>query len=352
MNNNLDNNVFYTVPDEPRAPLEITKTEADPKEARRHFSCIGWGYTVLVLGLMVTAYAMQYAVAYLCPWVFSDWWWNWLLSIVPLYAVGLPLLWLILRRADTAPHNSLCVNAYAVTEQKPPFTFGKWMLLLVIGLGCMYGGGLVGNIIMSVLSEIVGYDYANGLNSLVDSSPLWMTFLGTCIIAPLGEEFLFRKLLIDRTRGYGDMTAILLSGLLFGLFHGNLFQFFYAFLLGMILAYVYTRSGNLWWCVAMHAVVNFLGSIVIPAIGSVIPVDVSEITSIWPILATLFLLAWEFGLIILAIVLFCVFWHRRKLSPAAAPLPGKGIAPVVLNAGMIACLIVMTLLLALSLIPG
>jgi len=348
--NDMDN-VFYTAPREPDESPVITQEQADPKEVRRHFSLIGWGYTVLLLGMMALATAIQLVIAELWPWLFAAWWMNWFLSLVPLYGIGLPLLWLILRQADRAPHNALCVDAYAVTQKKPPFTFGKWMLLLTIGLGCMYAGGIAGNIIMNILSEITGYDYANHLNSMVNDSPLWMTFLATCIIAPLGEELLFRKLLIDRTRRYGDVAAILLSGLLFGLFHGNLFQFFYAFLLGMILAYMYTRTDNLWWCVAMHAVINLLGSIVIPAIGSVIPTDGSEITSIWPILATLFLLAWEFGFIIVGIVLFCVFWHRRKLSPSAVLLPGKGMAPVFLNPGMVVCLACMIGITVLGLIP-
>ncbi len=348
--NDMDR-VFYTASEEPCEPPVITQVQADPREVRRHFSMIGWGYTVLLLGMMALTSIIQLVVIELWPWLFEAWWMSWFLSLVPLYGIGLPLLWLILRQVDTAPHNPLCVDTYAVTQKKPPFTIGKWILLLVIGQGCMYVGSFAGTITMNILSEITGYDYANGLNSLMSGSPLWMIFLATCIIAPLGEELLFRKLLIDRTRRYGDATAILLSGLMFGLFHGNLFQFFYAFLLGMILAYMYTRTDNLWWCVAMHAVINLLGSIVIPAIGSVIPTDGSEITSVWPILATFFLLAWQFGFIIVGVVLFCVFWHRRRLSPAAVALPGRGVAPVILNVGMIVCLACMIGITVLGLIP-
>ena len=64
------------------------------------------------------------------------------------------------------------------------------------------------------------------------------------IVGPIFEEWLFRKQLIDHTRKYGEKTAILLSGLAFGLFHMNLFQFFYAFLLGLMFGYVYTRTSS------------------------------------------------------------------------------------------------------------
>ena len=346
------NQTFYTTPQDPNEPNLLPRNMIDPVATRRHFSLIGLGYLLLMVGLLLASYAIQFAFLFLWRDALSAWWMNWLLSLVPLYGVGLPLLWLILRRVPTSPHNRDYTNSYRVTSDKPRFTFGHWMVLLVIGLGCMYAGGLAGNIIMSILSAIMDYDYANGLNAIVGESPLWMTFIGTCICAPLGEEFLFRKLLIDRTRGYGDMTAILLSGLLFALFHGNLFQFFYAFLLGMILAYVYTRSGNLWWCVAMHAVVNFLGSIVIPKLAELMPADGVSFTSPVQILVTLFMVFWQYGLIIAAIVLVCALWNRRKLSEGSTPLYREnGPSLTLLNVGMIACLVMMCLMLATSLIP-
>lgn len=52
------------------------------------------------------------------------------------------------------------------------------------------------------------------------------------IIGPIFEEILFRKILIDKTIKYGARISIIISALLFGLFHGNVNQFFYAFLMG------------------------------------------------------------------------------------------------------------------------
>lgn len=346
------NQTFYTAPEEPVQFDLLPRNTIDPVATRRHFSMIGLGYLLLIVGMFVGSYAIQFAFLFLWPDALSAWWMTWILSLLPLYGVGLPLLWVILRRLPTSPHNPDFINGYRVTADKPRFTFGHWMVLLVIGLGCMYAGGLVGNIIMSILSAILDYDYANSLNAIVEESPRWMTFLGTCICAPLGEELLFRKLLVDRTRGYGDLTAILLSGLLFALFHGNLFQYFYAFLLGMLLAYIYTRSGNLWWCVAMHAVVNFLGSIVIPELAALMPEDGVSFTSPLQVVMTLFLVIWQYGLIIAAIVLVCVLWNRRKLSAGSTPLYREnGPTLALCNVGMIACLVIMSLMLAVSLIP-
>ena len=346
------NQTFYTAPDEPNDPKLLPRSMIDPVATREHFSQIGLGYLVMMVGLFVTSYAVQFACLFWWPEVMSAWWMNWILSLFPLYGVGLPFLWLILRRVPTSPHNLEFTNSYRVTADKPRFTFGHWMVLLVIGMGCMYAGSLASQIIMTILSAIMDYDYANGLNTLADGSPLWMTFVGTCICAPLGEELLFRKLLLDRTRGYGDLTSILLSGLLFALFHGNLFQFFYAFLMGMLLAYIYTRSGNVWWCVAMHAAINFLGVIVTSWLLDFLPADGVSFTSPMQILVTLCMVIWQYGLIIVAIVLICALWNRRKLSVGTTPLYREnGPSLTLLNVGMMACLAFMCLILLVNLIP-
>ena len=350
LHNAFMNNTFYTPTDSFESPL--LPPSADPAEARKTFSRIGLAYAVLTLTLQVVAIAAQYLLLALAPRILSAWWINWVFSLVPLYGVALPVMWLILKRVPSAPHNSdYAVNRLSSVE-KPPFHFGHWMILLIIAFGCMTAGGLVGNITMSILSAIMDYDYANALSEMVDTSPVWMTFFATCICAPLGEELLFRKLLIDRTRRYGDLPSILLSGILFGLFHGNFFQFFYAALVGMLLAYIYTRTGQYWWCVVMHAVINFMGSIVMPALANLLPEDLVSFTSPLQPFVYLFIVMWQYGMLIAGIVLFCVLFSKRKLSKGAEPLYRENAARVmVVNVGMILCLAVMALLMAINLWP-
>jgi membrane protease YdiL (CAAX protease family) len=281
----------------------------------------------------------------------SEWWMSWVLSLLPLYGGALPIAWLVLRRIPTTPHNHDFICRGAAVE-KPPFHLGHFLLLLIIAFGCMTAGGLVGNIVMALLSSFMDYDYANALADIVGQSPIWATFIGACICAPIGEELLFRKLLIDRTRRFGDLPSILLSGLLFGLFHGNLFQFFYAAAVGMILAYLYTRTGKYRLCVAMHAIINLVGSIVTPNLAAMLPEDMMSFTNPVQPFIYLFLLLWQYGVLIAGIVLFCTLLSRRKISRGITPLYREnGASLMFLNVGMIACLAAMLFIMAVNLIP-
>jgi membrane protease YdiL (CAAX protease family) len=345
------NNTFSTQNDPFESPL-LPSPSADPASTRRVFSLIGLAYAVLTLGHQLTAFACQYLLARLAPAALSSWWLPWVLSIIPLYTVALGLAWLILKKVPVSPHNTdHALNATAAVE-KPPFHLGHWVILLIIAFGCMTAGGLTGNITMAILSSILDYDYANALSAIVDQSPVWMTFIATCICAPLGEELLFRKLLIDRTRRYGDLPSILLSGFLFGLFHGNLFQFFYAAMVGMVMAYIYTRTGKYWWCVAMHAAINFMGSIVNPALVSLLPEDLMSFENLLQPFVYLFILIWQYGMLIAGIILFCILFSRRKLSRGPERLYRENAASLMLgNPGMIAAIAVMGLVMAINLWP-
>lgn len=84
--------------------------------------------------------------------------------------------------------------------------------------------------------------------------------LMTVLIAPVCEELMFRKLMLDRIRNYGEKTAIFFSALCFGLFHGNLTQFLYAFSVGLFLGYVYCKTGKVIYTMIMHAMLNLISS--------------------------------------------------------------------------------------------
>ena len=57
-------------------------------------------------------------------------------------------------------------------------------------------------------------------------------------------------------------TAVLFSVMAFGLFHGNLSQFFYAFGAGLLFGSIYVRTGRLRYTVTLHILVNAIGSLV------------------------------------------------------------------------------------------
>jgi hypothetical protein len=167
---------------------------------------------------------------------------------------------------------------------------------------------------------------------------------------------LFRKLLIDRTRGYGDTIAILLSGLLFGLFHGNLFQFFYAFLVGMVLAYVYTRTGRYLPCVAMHAAINFMGSVVTPLLSRrLIPYleDPEAILNLFSdppaLLCYAALMLWQYGMLVAGLALLATRYRRRALSRGGCPLDGER-TNALCNPGLAACAAVMAAIMVVNLL--
>ena len=92
--------------------------------------------------------------------------------------------------------------------------------------------------------------------------PLAVNIVCVCLLGPLCEELLFRGLVAGRLARYGQAPGAFVSALLFALYHANLEQFFYAFLLGLLLAYVYYRTGLLRVSVALHMVLNFFGAVV------------------------------------------------------------------------------------------
>ncbi len=80
------------------------------------------------------------------------------------------------------------------------------------------------------------------------------------IAAPLLEEFIFRGVVLDGfLKRYSPTKAIIWSSILFGIAHLNPWQFISAFAIGCVMGWVYYRTKNLWLCIFMHFVNNFVG---------------------------------------------------------------------------------------------
>jgi len=124
-----------------------------------------------------------------------------------------------------------------------------------------------------VLNVIIGISGLAGLDTsfmevseAISSPPFPVILLCAGVIAPIIEELIFRGLVFNRIKyNYNAVAAIIISAVVFGIYHGNLTQGVYATLLGICLAYVYNKTENLLVPICIHisanVIVNFYGKL-------------------------------------------------------------------------------------------
>ena len=219
------------------------------KQARRDFSRIGASLCLMVVVWYALATVLEGALyAAVGGKGETPNWVTYVGSGVPLYLIAMPIAVVLMGKSTVIETRKF--------DMKP----GLFFKLLLMCLPMMWAGSVFGSMLSMVLSNGEATDR---VADLAMQTNIWnVVFL--VIVGPIFEEWLFRKQLIDHTRKYGEKTAILLSGLAFGLFHMNLFQFFYAFLLGLMFGYVYTRTSKLRYSTAMHMIINFNGGVLAP----------------------------------------------------------------------------------------
>jgi membrane protease YdiL (CAAX protease family) len=85
----------------------------------------------------------------------------------------------------------------------------------------------------------------------------WLGILSVSVLGPILEELLFRgaitKILLKK---YKPAKAIILSGLIFGIFHLNPVQVVVAALVGFVFAWMYYKTKSLLPGIVMHIVNN------------------------------------------------------------------------------------------------
>ena len=103
----------------------------------------------------------------------------------------------------------------------------------------------------------------------------WFYALLLLAFNPVFEELLYRKLVIDRMCGLGDNAKVICSAVLFALPHVlsvGVPAMLFAFGMGLVWGYVYTRKGKLWPVIQLHALGNLMGSYIPLALSLIHPV--------------------------------------------------------------------------------
>lgn len=331
--------------------MNIHELDFDIQEEKRTFSRVGTAFALLVF---VTA-AAQYAMVALLK-LFGV---NTgelsgtvqiVLSVLPMYVVAVPVCIAFLKKVP---------GRYQPADHrwKPGWLIGCFMICITT----MYLGNIIGQVLMLIFRTMADKSMDNALTDLVMNSNLLVNFLTVAVAAPIIEEFLFRKLLIDRINRYGQGVSILVSGILFGLMHGNFYQFFYAFGLGAIFAFIYVKTGRLRYTIAYHMVINFIGSVLsvwlVRFMSEPLPLDpnhmaAQDYTSMTLGMMVLGLYGMAvLGCFVAGIVMIVLGWKKFSVHPGLVIIPkGLRFRTVFLNVGMLAFVLACLLQFAASML--
>jgi len=128
-------------------------------------------------------------------------------------------------------------------------------LLLLYGLALMVTSTVVIEPVLNLLPAVPSV-YGRGVWALVT----------LVVMAPLFEETIFRGVILESARArYGTVAAWFVSAFVFGLAHLHPALAVNAFVLGLVLGYIYIRTESLWSTVILHAVNNALAYLMLLA---------------------------------------------------------------------------------------
>jgi membrane protease YdiL (CAAX protease family) len=209
---------------------------------------VGWFLTFVVLGQVVLP---------LLSWEVQ--------RLVPLPADTLQSLQVLLSYVlSVLPAIPITLWAIAPYPERSP----QWFQLRWQGFWWLWGTfGYIAAIPLVLLSSLVtqkllqGQGGGNPLlpillegHDLVPKLLLWLT---VGVAAPILEEWLFRGFVLPSLqKALPRVAALFLSALLFAIAHLNLADLIPLTLLGMVLGFIYLRSGNLLAPIALHSLWN------------------------------------------------------------------------------------------------
>lgn len=324
------------------------------KTARKQFSKLGLMFFLGAVIILALGGIASFVLRMTKPEWLEDANISTVLSMVIMYLLGMPALILLVKRVP------------AVKVEQHHMKAGHFALAAIMGYAIAIVSNVVGIIITAIISLLKtaifgGGGVNNEMVELITDVNIPIMFIFAVCLAPIYEEYVFRKLIVERTVRYGQATAALVSGLMFGLFHGNFNQFIYAFTLGVFLAFLYAKTGKLKVTIAIHMIFNFVGSVIVPGLMKLIDFDeyykmymeyqerrdmdlymnsfmgyFGEHLIGWALYFTV--LCCIFCVVLAGVILFIIFAAKRKFKfdRGEIMLPkGKRFSTVILNLGMI-----------------
>ena len=146
---------------------------------------------------------------------------------------------------------------------------------VLAGIGCSTIGVFIASVLLS-LFQSAGFEYDVPQPEIPETMVGKLIYIFIIGVLPaIFEEFLFRGYVLQSLRRFGDVFAIIISSLIFALFHGNFAQLPNAFIMGIAFAFIAVRTGSL----ATGMVIHFINNTVITVLEVFLFSNLDEMTT-------------------------------------------------------------------------
>lgn len=138
---------------------------------------------------------------------------------------------------------------------------GDTFAIISAAVACVFTFSYLNAIFMSFFNIPSPPPVFNEAPSYMHNYSIVLQFITMALVPAFCEEFLFRGVILSNLMPYGKAVAIVGSSVLFGLMHGNFYQFLYTTAAGIILGAVYVLTDSIWCSTLVHLINNSISII-------------------------------------------------------------------------------------------
>lgn len=119
-----------------------------------------------------------------------------------------------------------------------------------------FGSGNCRSLYFLLFPEKV-FEASQGISAGMESVPFMMAAFIIAVTPAICEEAVFRGVFLNSLMGrWNKWIPILITGIVFGMFHGSVVRFFPTAILGIVMGYIVVETGNIFYSMLFHFVNN------------------------------------------------------------------------------------------------
>ena len=139
---------------------------------------------------------------------------------------------------------------------KRKFSIKYLLVTIFLSLVCVFGMSNFVSLFDAVLAKI-GFNGSYALPIPMDNfGYLVLNLILLAVLPAICEELVFRGIIFNGLKPYGNMKAVFLSATLFMLVHSSVEQTVYPFFVGIVLALLMLRTNNIIYPILLHFLNN------------------------------------------------------------------------------------------------